>query len=272
MRNYVLLIALSMFLLDVYAQEVKYIETENIQFQPNETFYLFGDDVKFRAEPSTESDVIEVLKINSRVTVLSEENSTYDYNGISWKWYKVSYKNKVGYIIGGLLSLDQKAVGDSIYLISFKQNALEGGYDLLIRLVNKKTLEYIELPYNLRDTDIFSIDVYDNKGLSSIKDIFLIDFIAEGCGVDEGGCYFFNDGESLTKAIQFSRMVDGDLYWHYEKVVFPRDNGGIKDKILFVSEHGETLNEDTNYKKVITESIEFTWKGKFLEIKNEESE
>ncbi len=272
MRNYVLLIVLSLFFLDVYAQEVKYIETENIQFKSNEIVYLFGDDVKFRAEPTTESNVIDVLKINSKVKIISEVNSSFNYNGIDWKWYKVSYNNKVGYIIGGLLSLDQKEVGDSIYLISFKQNTLEGGYDLLIRLVNKKTLEYIELPYTLGDTNIFSIHVHDNKGLSSIKDMLLIDFMAEACGVDGGGCYFFNDGQSLTKAIQFSRMVDGDLYWQHEKVIFPEDYEGIKDKIVFISEHGETINEDTNYKKTTTESIEFIWKGKFLEIKNEESE
>lgn len=77
-------------------QNKKYIETENVIFQSNEKVHLFGDNVKLRANPSSTSEVLEILKINSKVTVLSEEDNTYNYNGISWKWYKVKYKNKTG--------------------------------------------------------------------------------------------------------------------------------------------------------------------------------
>ncbi|TCP24714.1 SH3 domain-containing protein [Tenacibaculum skagerrakense] len=264
MRNYVLVTFFCSIFNYTLSQEVKYIEVENVHFQSNEKVYLFGNDVKLRAKPSTSSKVLDVLRINSVVDVIAEEDIVFNYNGINWNWIKVSSNNKVGYIIGGLLSLDNKVIGDSVYLINLKK--IDENFQLLIRLVNKNTLEYIELAYDLNNTDTFSVEVYGNKGLESVKDMLLVNFMAEACGIDGGGCYFFNDGKSLTKAIQYSQIADGDLYWLNEKVVFPNNYKGVKNKILFISEHGETINEEKNYQKITTESIECVWEGKFLDI------
>ena len=264
MRNYVLVTFFCFLFKYTLSQEVKYIEVENVHFQSNEKAYLFGDDVKLRAKPSTSSKVLDVIRINSVVDVIAEENIVFNYNGIDCKWVKVRYEDKVGYIIGGLLSLNNKAIGDSIYLVNLKK--IEENFQLLIRLVNKNTLEYIELAYDLNDTDTFSVEVYGNKGLESVKDMFLVNFMAEACGIDGGGCYFFNDGKSLTKAIEYSQIADGDLYWLNEKVVFPNDYKGVKNKIIFISEHGVTINEEKNYQKITTESIECIWEGTFLDI------
>lgn len=266
MKKLVLILIITFFSSSIYTQEIKYIETQNINFKPNDIVYLFGNDVKLRIKPSTESESIDIIKINSKVKIIAETNSTYNYNGIDWKWYKVNYNNKIGYIIGGLLSLDQKNIGDSTYLISLQKG--ENQFNLLIRLVNIQNIEYLELPYKL-PTDTFSIKVYGNKGITAIKDMLLVDFVAEACGVNGGGCYFFNDGKSLIKAISYSEIVDADVYWLGEKVIFPNDNKGVKEKIVFVSEEEEKIDEETNHVRTKLESIEFTWKGQFLELKKE---
>lgn len=267
MKKNVLVIIFLVHFISSIGQNKKYIETENVIFQSNEIVHLFGDNVKLRANPSSTSEVLKILKINSKVTVLSEEDNTYNYNGISWKWYKVKYKNKTGYIIGGLLGLDQKTIGNSAYVISLKHQG--ESKELLIRLVNKNTLEYSETSFDLFNNDTFSIEAFSNKGLSTIKDVFLVDFVAEACGVDGGGCYFFNDGEELKKAIRFTRVADADAYWRYEKVIFPEDKGGIQGKLVFESEEGEMINEENNHTKIISETIQFVWKGEFLEIKSD---
>lgn len=244
--------------LQSFSQEEKYIEIGNVSFLPQEKAYLFGDDVKFRIAPNQNSKVLKLLKINTEVTVLSKEENYINYNGINWNWYKVKFNNEIGYIVGGLLSLDKKEIGDSVYLTSLKYNIKEENTELLLRLVDKKKLNYVEYSEVFRNVNAFSVKVFGNRGVSNIKNMVLIDYIADACGVEGGGSYFFNVDDTLIKAIEFSEFSEAGMFWIHEKVIFPKDHEGKEGKIIFVSEQGRTVNEETNHTKTVTDSIEFT--------------
>lgn len=243
------------------AQEVYITPTK--EFEPNQKVYLFGNDVKLREEPNTSSKVISLLKISTEVFVIEKTNKIKLYNGIDWPWYKIKTSNgEEGFLLGGLISKDIKKIKNSIYLISLRK--VNDDYFVLTRVVNGNQ-DYLENSKKIATTT-FSISVSDNKGVKSIKNMIYIDYLAEACGVDGGGYYLFNTGNSLIKAIELSSVADGGLYWLKEDVVFPSDFGGKKDKIILKREHGEMIDEVTEHKKITIETKQFVWQGKELAI------
>lgn len=240
------------------AQEV-YIEPLK-EFTINQKVYLFGNDVKLRKEPNTNSEVVSLLKIASEVIIIEKSDLKQLYNGYMHNWYKVKYKNEEGFILGGLLALDSKKINDSVYLASLKKEN-EDTY-ASIRVVNGHN-EYIENSSKLKTTT-FSIKVYNNKGIDSIKNMIYVDYLAEACGVEGGGYYLFNNETALVKVIELSSISEAGLFWFKENIVFPSDVGGKKDKIIIKREAGEMIDEESNHTKVTIETKEFSWEGKQL--------
>lgn len=248
------------FTINGIAQE-NYIQ-ESSEFSIGDVVYVFGNDVKLREAPNTNSKVISLLKIAEVVVVVEKANETLSFGGMDWAWYKVKNQHYEGYITGGFLALGREKIDDSIYLVSLKKEA--NSVFALLRVVNGDN-EYIESSVQLSNS-MFSVKAFNNQGIDSVKNMLFIDYMAESCGENGGGVYVFNDGNSLVEAIQVSTIVDGDLYWLHEEVVFPKDTGGKKGKIILSSEHGETIDEETNHKKITTERKEFVWNGKPISL------
>ncbi|WP_428740280.1 SH3 domain-containing protein [Tenacibaculum sp.] len=256
MKLFKLILLLSLkSILCATAQEV-YIEPLK-EFTPNQKVYLFGDDVKLRKEPTTDSEVISLLKIASEVIILEKSPEKQLYNGFIHNWYKVKHKNEEGYVLGGLLALDSKKIAESTYLVALKKE--KNDTYISVRVVNGDN-DYIENNSKLKTT-IFTIKAYDNKGVDAIKNMIYIDYIAEACGVEGGGYYLFNNGTSLVKSIELSSISEAGLFWFKEDVVFPSDQGGQKGKIILKREGGEIIDEESNHTKVTLETKEFCWEG-----------
>ena len=115
-----LFIIVLLYTIFVFGQDTKYL-SENYEFVSNETAYLFGNDVKLREAPSSESEVIDLLKINEEIKIIEKTAFQQLYDGIDWHWYKVEYKDKLGYILGGLISLDRATLGNITFLVSLKK-------------------------------------------------------------------------------------------------------------------------------------------------------
>ncbi len=242
------------------AQENKYIDI-NTKFVPNEVVYTFGDNVKLRSEPNTNSEIYLEIPIAEKLTILEKTEDKLLYNGIDWNWYKVKYKDRTGYVLGGLLSQDSKQVDDDIYLISLKK--VKDKLYILIRLSNDKT--YLEHTNSFYRT--FSIKVFKNRGVPNIKNMIYIDYLAESCGENGGGYYLFNDGVSLKKVIELNQVGDGG-YWFYEEIFFPNDKKGIKGKIYFEREKGAPINDDDSQTISTKFTRELKWEGKEFKIKS----
>ena len=72
----------------------KAAEEEEKQEQTTKTMYANSATVNVRKEASKDSEIVEQIKLNTKVTVLSEESG----------WAKVSVNSKEGYIASNLLS------------------------------------------------------------------------------------------------------------------------------------------------------------------------
>ena len=237
-----------------FSQETKY-HSPYVNFISGEYYYLFGNDVKFRSLPDTNSDVIELLNIGTEIQIVEKTNETLNYNGIESPFYKVKYNNKIGYILGGLISLEKRSVNNSKYVFSFKKN--DDNLSLIIRHINEKN-EFTESVSRLT-THEFSIEIYDNKGIDGIDNILFINYLAEACGIDGGGIFFFQTENELKKVFKITQVSDAGVYWLMENLIFPTDENGIKGKILFTSEQGEYLDESTNWIEIKKTSRELEW-------------
>ncbi|MDC8006075.1 SH3 domain-containing protein [Aureisphaera galaxeae] len=238
-----------------FGQEAKYL-SQSFEFKSGETAYLFGDQVKLREAPNTASEVLALLGIGEAIEILEKTDSHMTYEGMKSPWYKVKYKEKVGFVLGGLISMDKATYRDQTYLVALKED--KGTFYLKTRVMGKEE-GYIENVSALY-THAFSIKAYGNRGLQDLEGIFLVNYISESCGVDGGGIYLFHTGNSLLEAIRFSRVADADLYWFIEEYIFPFDESGKRNKILYKREEGSTLEYETEWKetKIIQRLLE--WK------------
>ena len=240
-----------------FAQENKYHEL-NADFINGETYYLFGDDVKLRAEPNTDSEVLDLLKIGTPVKIISKTHHTLNYNGLESPFYKVKYQDKTGYILGGLISLEKRGYYKSEYLFAYKKTG-EYNYSLIIRYLNGE-LGFKEIITNL-ETPIFSIDIFDNKGVQGIENILYINYLSESCGVNGGGIYFFQVKNDLKKVFEVAQISDGGIFWFDETLTFPTDEYGRENKITYTIEHGVSTDETSYNTEVITITKELEWKN-----------
>ncbi|CAN0602027.1 unnamed protein product, partial [Ectocarpus sp. 12 AP-2014] len=128
MKNVFLIVLLSVNC--VLAQDNSY-HYPNFDLKIGGQYFLFGDNVKFRTAPDTNSEVIALLTIGSSVEIIEKSNKILSYNGMDSPFYKVSHKGKTGYILGGLISLEKQEYEDYTYLFTFKK--IDFIHHLLVR-------------------------------------------------------------------------------------------------------------------------------------------
>ena len=241
-----------------FSQDIKYF-SDNYEFKVGEIAYMFGNDVKLRAQPNTDADVLSLLKIGEQIEILEQSHSKMVFDGIESPWYKIKTADKIGFVLGSLISLDRVNYGDQIYLISLKKE------EHVLSLKTRVLSDDLEFKENVSQIapGSFSVNVTGNKGLENIQNIFEIDYLSESCGVNGGGIYLFYDGNDLIKAIDFTQVSDAGIYWFIEEYIFPTDKDGVKGKILYKSELGETQENETDWTEIKTSSRRILeWNGK----------
>ncbi len=252
-QNIVVLLLLVSY--NVFAQDIKYHSPYN-DLESDASYYLFGNDVKFRKLPNTTSDVLNLLKIGTQVQVLEKMEETLDYNGIQFPFYKVKYKDQIGYILGGLISLEKKESGNSKFLFTYKKT--DDDYYILIRHINK-TSNYIEASAKLK-TSTISFELNDNKGIQDINHVVFINYMGEACGVESGGIYFFQFHQKLKNVFEISQISDAGVFSFSEELIFPKDKNGISDKIIYKSESHSYVDDMTNWEETNIVSRHLSWK------------
>nr|WP_299073155.1 SH3 domain-containing protein [uncultured Allomuricauda sp.] len=227
---------------------------DECSFQPGDQVYLFGNDVKLRATPNTESKVLELLKIGEWVEIIEKTDFSWPYNGFDSPFYKVKYDTLTGYILGGLLSLERKTMDGTNYFFAYsKDNDVH-----FLNIRNIKDGQYLEQKIPLDNSNI-SIKTHSGKGLPNLDGILLIDYFGEACGVESGGVYLFSYKNQLQKVAEFSQISDAGIFYRYEKFIFPDDDGGIPEKILLKKEQKQYLDEETLWTQTTMETRQLTW-------------
>lgn len=240
----------------VFGQTTKYL-TGDYEFENGEIAFMFGDDVKLREQASTESNVLTLLKIGDKIEIIEKTNDRLRFDGMDSPWYKVKFQDKIGYVLGGLISADKVSYKNFTYLVSFK---IEGDITFLKTRILDSKQGYIENTSQL-NSHVFSISAHGNKGLDDVLSIFEVDYMAEACGIDGGGIYLFFNGKDLLKAIDFSQVGDAGEYWYFEEYIFPSDENGISGKILYKREVGETKEHETEWVETKLTQRMLEWKN-----------
>ena len=260
MIRYFSVLVLALGSLTMVAQETKYI-SEGTQFNRNEVAFLFGDNVKLRSQPNTQADVLKVLPIGKEITIIGITQERLPYDGIDSPWYQVSVAGNRGFILGALISLDSKSINGSKYFTALAKN------EDVLYLKTRTTRNdgtYKENKSKLSTHD-FSLEVFDNQGIEGVKNMLFVNYLAESCGVDGGGICIFNTEEALIKAFDFYRMVDGDAMWSHEDYIFPTDDDGIPNRIVYSGEDGHSMEDDSDAYEIFTKKGIFKWNGTELE-------
>ncbi len=252
-----LLIIIILISTDGFGQEAKYL-SENFEFNDGDIAYMFGNDVKLRDQPNTESEVLSILKIGEKIKILEKSDTKMDFEGILSPWYKIKSKDKVGFVLGSLISLDRATFENSVYLISLKRD--NSKLFLKTRVLENENAFKENIAQLL--TGEFSVSASGNKGLENVNSIFKIDYLSESCGTNGGGIYLFYDGNNLMKAIDFTQVADADLYWFHEAYIFPNDADGVAGKIVYKSEVGETKDYETEWTESKHSRRILEWNGK----------
>ncbi|MAU26926.1 MAG: hypothetical protein CMH48_06860 [Muricauda sp.] len=237
------------------AQEKYHCNGDDCGFAPGEVVYLFGDDVKLRSQPTTESGVIKILDIGTELTVLEKTENSWPYRGIESPFYKVDYKGTTGYVLGGLISLEKKELNGSTYLFGYSRS---GDLEYLNIRSPKPDGSFTENTLRLAHSGI-TIQGHGNKGLTGVDGILYINYRAEACGMQGGGIYCFQEGHRLIPAARLTQISEAGVFYRWETFVFPTDQEGVAGKILFKKEQGENLDDDSKWYKITTETRELVW-------------
>lgn len=260
---FLLLILFSNFL---FAQECEYLGIDK-EFETGDLAYMFGDNVRLRTEPTSDSETISLLKIGQQVEIVEKTNIKNNYNGIEFPWYKIKYGAKTGYILGGLISLTEVKNTNIKCYVSLEK--IESKLYILTRVISDSKMPYYEnKSESFGDNNGFCLKVFDNKGLEGINNIVFINYLPESCGANSGGYYLFFDNKKLHKVIDV--VSRGDIgFWESENLHFPKDSLGVKNKIIYIKEKGEDSESESKENKTTWEKsskikIELEWNNNEL--------
>ncbi|MEL6485325.1 MAG: SH3 domain-containing protein, partial [Bacteroidota bacterium] len=216
--------------------------------------FVFGDNVKLRSAPKTESEVLELLKIGEWVEIIEKTEFSWPYRGFDSPFYKVKYDTTVGYILGGLLSLEKKSINGKPYFFAYSKN--EDQVFLNIRALNMG--KYTEEQIALANAG-FHIKTMKGKGVPGLDTILVVDYMAEACGMEGGEVYFFWNEDRLVKVANLSQMFEAGMFHYAERFIFPEDEGGVPDRIVFHKETYTVLDEIGEWEQKTVETRRLTW-------------
>lgn len=216
--------------------------SDGFEFKPGMTVYLLGNDVKLRSKPSTDAEVIKLLKIGAEAVIIEKTRETLVIAGQEKPWYKINQGGQPGYVWGGLISLTMlkdKTNGDAFFLFGLnrKENKLFLETRYVVSGEQKAQLSFPLIGYE------FSLEALGTKGCNNIDNILMIDYIAEACGVEGGESYVFLNKEKLYHIKDMTSYADAE-YGESNALIFPNDPEGRKGLIIHHYSGAEDEGDD----------------------------
>nr|WP_297916797.1 SH3 domain-containing protein [uncultured Allomuricauda sp.] len=233
-----------------YAQKIHDVDS----FKSGDQVYVFGNDVKLRSAPKTESDVLKLLKIGEWVEILEKTEFSWPYKGFDSPFYKVKYDTTEGYILGGLLSLERKTLGYTHYYFAVSREGERSFLNMRHRREGTYLEKKIPIPH-----ENFSIQTLGNKGVYGLDDILFINYHSEACMMEGGGIYFFVQNDTIHEVGQLSEISDAGIFHLKEKLIFPKDEDGIPNTILFKKVTQSILDDETEWVQTTIETRKLRW-------------
>lgn len=251
-----------------------------LDFGPGDELLLLYDNINLYEKANTNSKVIDNLPLGKSVVVKSNTMSRSIINGLELPWIEVSYerdgKEKVGFLWSGFLSLsvENYATDKSLTflfgvskIVSVKQKKNTE----LVLYMNCKVLSQGKLLAKKEFKSIYNglsyyrnLNVYDNKGLNGIKNILNFDFRNVYFPGEYGVQILFWDGKALSTVKDIKNLADPPCYYT-EELIYPNDEGGLKDHILIRADNGCNEGEQ----QIETKTGQYIWRKNKLKLLSE---
>lgn len=227
-------------------------------FEKGDSLYTFNlKNPVFKSAKSNEKPFL-VLPANSLVQVARSIETDYEIPYDAESYLPVSIGGKHGFIQRKHLAAEKIIIPNSNRALLFQlMTDSNSNYALKYReffddqIVNEAQLDLM--------TYAFSVYMMLPEGLDSLGGILVVDHIAEACGYDGGDTYYYYDPESLEKMAHLSSVGDGGVYYRVERLVFPKDKGGLDRKVIFEAEEFNMLDEETEWEEITTERRVYKW-------------
>ena len=188
--------------------------------------------VNLRTQPNIQAKALTSLPINSTVTLI-KNGPRVKLDNIWGTWAKVKWKDKTGYIWSNNLSIP-------IYYIKSNKHKNESFLYTtkgLYALKENKIVDFISIPF-------WYDEGFYNKGSQGLQDNFqFLTFVmqATSCGQSSGEVYYLWNGKKLKHFGSDYGIGDGGFSEFYT-LIFPNENGGIKNRVIQYNEIGESVN------------------------------
>lgn len=225
-------------------------------------YFLFGDKVNLRSEPSTDAEIVQTLPFYTKVKAIETTSELIRVSSHNSFWTQVELENgSKGYLPSTFIATGQLTLPSGEQLL-YKRKNINGELLIFFRLSNGNN-QFNEMgTFSLLNRN-FQITLLDDKGLSSINHIIKIDYLSEACG-DQGGTTYLTlnlKSKDLLYLAAMNKVADGDMFFVNENLIFPNDPNGIENTIIYEGEEGQMIDEETSFFKTVSFSKNYEWYG-----------
>ncbi|MFK7968978.1 MAG: SH3 domain-containing protein [Bacteroidia bacterium] len=237
-------------------------------FKAGDTVQLFGENVRLRQAPNTNSETLTMLAITDSVKVLKRTDSLLAYEGRNFYWYQVKWQDKTGYISDAFFArvVLKNRFGKDFYFRHHFDDKLGSEVSIRVQKGNKMVDKITLSPSGSN----IEVHVMDDQGLKNLDNIIVLDYSSEACGENGGLSYIFLNNEKLYHVADLSSIGDGGVLHEDESFTFPiKRHNNSSDRIIYNQEHGkEKADGDYYWYQTVQNRKELTWTGKELLPKN----
>ncbi|NPV02743.1 MAG: SH3 domain-containing protein [Brevinematales bacterium] len=248
-------------------------------------YYMYGDKVNVRQEPSTNGKKIGQLSIGAAVKILEKTDQIWEMNGHEEEWYKVEYadaggKLKEGYVWGGMIAKASWVWIETENLIPKQTMILmgvskSGGVPSLkfrvlqnYRLISES--EEIVPPGNqyfgsMPQNFGLTAGIYTDIGFKHPADIIYIGFYMDGGECNRNQIYYmFYDGKKVYYGLQ-AESTAGEGGGTSLSIDLPKAGANSDIFTLVYGDYCEPYGDeefDPKIHKTEYTKIKYQWTGK----------
>ncbi|MBK8557222.1 MAG: SH3 domain-containing protein [Lewinellaceae bacterium] len=231
--------------------------------QENYTTLVFGDKINVREAPNTTSKVVAQLKAGDEVKIIETDTTTATFNGWTASWCKIAFaqngRQLEGYAWSGLLSPIPLYTPDVLFVYNVTRTKAEqvkrDGYEyenlvneVEIRAVrNGNIISSVHTTMQFDggyETQAFS---YGAQGVPNCERLLKFTFFYPACGYTSYDFWCIWDGKQLLPLPLLSSFADAGAIHENESYIFPENENGLPDQILYQYELDEGMIMDGTY-------------------------
>lgn len=235
---------------------------------------VFRESACLFSEPRDTSSVVCSLPIGAELNRLAPVDVEYLGEGMSSTWlegvYELGGEIHRGYIPQSWLALtDLVLSGDTLFIFGIDSYVPERwGFVGSARAVSGGDIlsETVFYPpsggfgVNSYGFSVSSREV-DTSGFAGMRNLVIVSFIYEACGVTNSDILFAWTGEYLVRGVRANWVVEAGLFHYTEEFLFPEEGSAFTDWVRVIATEEEFDDVNGEYFVVGVDTSHHSWNG-----------